>query len=216
MRNADFGVDKMDNPWKYIELSDYENHMKSDSVMQLQTLNEMMKKQLNTYSVDSVMILGIAGGNGLEHVDIEKYSVVYGVDVNPNYLREIKKRYKNLDNILKCLCVDLTTEVSELPTADLLIADLLIEYIGYDCFKAVVRQVKPKYISCGIQINSGNEFVSDSPYLHAFDGLNSVHHQMDSEKLIKSMGKIGYKSVSTTNYLLSNGKKLVQIDFIDL
>lgn len=206
----------MKNPWRDIELSDYENHMKLDSVMQLQVLNQMMKNQLNAYSVDSVMVLGVAGGNGLEHINPEKYSVVYGVDINPQYLREVGKRYKNLDSTLKCLCVDLLTEVSKLPTADLVIANLLIEYIGYDCFKAVVRRVKPKYVSCGIQINFGSEFVSDSPYLHAFDGLNSVHHQMDLDNLMLAMDDVGYKAISTTEYLLPNGKKLVQIDFIGL
>lgn len=216
MRNADFGVGKSDNPWREIELSDYENHMKLDSVMQLQTLNRMMKNQLNAYSADSVMILGIAGGNGLEHINPEKYSVVYGVDINSQYLREVEKRYKNLDGTLKCLCVDLLTEMSKLPTADLIIANLLIEYIGYDCFKAVVSHVKPKYVSCGIQINSGSEFVSDSPYVHAFDGLNSVHHQMDGDKLTQVMGDVGYKAISATEYLLPNGKSLVQLDFIGL
>ncbi len=33
----------MENPWKEISLADYENHMKLDSVMQLQVMNEMMK-----------------------------------------------------------------------------------------------------------------------------------------------------------------------------
>lgn len=213
MRNADFGVDKPENPWKSIELSDYENHMKLDSVMQLQTLSEMMNNQLNTYSVDSVMVLGVAGGNGLEHITPKKYSVVYGVDVNREYLREVEKRYKKLEGILKCLCVDLINESSELPAADLIIANLLIEYIGYDCFKAVVSHVKPKYVSCGIQINSGSEFVSDSPYLHAFDGLNSVHHQMDGDKLTQAMGDVGYESISTNEYVLPNGKSLVQLDY---
>ncbi len=100
-----------------------------------------------------------------------------------------------------------------MPAADLIIADLLIEYIGYECFQAVVGQVKPKYISCGIQINTGSEFVSDSPYLHAFDGLNSVHHQMESGELTRVMDAIGYNTILTTEYLLPNGKKLVQIDF---
>ena len=31
----------MENPWKEISLADYENHMKLDSVMQLQVMNEM-------------------------------------------------------------------------------------------------------------------------------------------------------------------------------
>ena len=59
----------MVNPWEEISLSDYENHMKLSSVMQLQSLNQMMKQQFNTYPVTSIMILGIAGGNGLEHID---------------------------------------------------------------------------------------------------------------------------------------------------
>ena len=63
----------MSNPWKDISLSDYENHMSLDSVMQLQSMNQTMKSQLEDYDVHTVMILGISGGNGLEHIDIEKY-----------------------------------------------------------------------------------------------------------------------------------------------
>ena len=55
----------MKNSWKEIPLTDYENHMKLESVMQLQTLNEMMKGQFDAYPIFRVMILGIAGGNGL-------------------------------------------------------------------------------------------------------------------------------------------------------
>ena len=35
----------MKNPWEEIPLSDYENHMQLNSVMQLQAMNEMMKGQ---------------------------------------------------------------------------------------------------------------------------------------------------------------------------
>lgn len=62
----------MKNPWEGIELSDYENHMKLDSVMQLQSLNMMMKRQFNQYQIETVAVLGIAGGNGLEHIDTKK------------------------------------------------------------------------------------------------------------------------------------------------
>ena len=66
-----------------------------DSVQQLQAMNQMMKGQLNQYEVQSAMILGIAGGNGLEHVDTEKLNKVYGVDINQEYLTITKKRYEN-------------------------------------------------------------------------------------------------------------------------
>lgn len=47
----------MKNPWEEIPLTDYENHMGLDSVMQLQAMNEMMKGQLEAYPVSDVMIL---------------------------------------------------------------------------------------------------------------------------------------------------------------
>ena len=55
------GDNNMNNPWKDINLSDYENHMALDSVQQLQAMNQMMKGQLNQYDIKSAMILGIAG-----------------------------------------------------------------------------------------------------------------------------------------------------------
>ncbi len=206
----------MNNPWKNINLSDYENHMALDSVWQLQAMNQMMKGQLNQYDVQIVMILGIAGGNGLEHVDKEKLNKVYGVDINPEYLATTKQRYKNLSGILECFCVDLTREAEALPQADLLIANLLIEYIGYECFQKVVKVTNPQYVSCVIQINEDDSFVSDSPYLHAFDGLEQVHHQMAEQDLQKCMVAIGYQLSQTLEYPLPNGKKLVQLDFYEV
>ncbi len=203
----------MNNPWKDVNLSDYESHMALDIVKQLQALNQMMKDQLNKYDIQSAMILGIAGGNGLEHVNVEKITKVYGVDINEEYLAATKERYKNLSGILECLCVDLCNETKKLPEANLLIANLLIEYIGYECFQNAVKVVNPHYVSCIIQINTDDSFVSNSPYLHAFDRLECVHHQMEEQELQKSMETIGYQLIQTLEHLLPNGKKLVQLDF---
>lgn len=203
----------MKNPWEEIELSDYENHMKLSSVMQLQALNEIMKKQLDTYPIKSVMILGIAGGNGLEHIDTEKVQKVYGVDINRKYLKECTVRYKNLSGIFEAVCADLNDENAVLPNADMIIADLLIEYIGYECFKNTVIRVNPTYVSCVIQINADESFVSDSPYLHVFDNLDKVHHRVDTKGLTEIMNGIGYVSVNKESKKLPNGKNFVRFDF---
>ena len=187
--------------------------MAMDSVQQLQAMNQMMKGQLNQYDVQSAMILGIAGGNGLEHVDTEKLNKVYGVDINQEYLTITQKRYENLSDTLDCLCIDLASEAEKLPQADMLIANLLIEYIGYECFKKVVTVTKPVYVSCIIQVNVDDSFVSESPYLHAFDGLVTVHHQMAKQELQNSMNEIDYHLIQVLESRLSNGKKLVQFDF---
>lgn len=203
----------MKNPWEEIDLQIYERHMSLDSVYQLQTLNEIMKEQLYTYSVKSAMILGIAGGNGLEHVDSNTVEKIYGVDINPSYLEECQKRYPELQDIFQPICADLTDDKCDLPYADLVVANLLIEYIGYECFQEVVRRINPRYISCIIQMNTNDSFVSDSPYLHAFDGLDEVHHQMEEKELVAAMAQVGYTMKMIEKRDLPNGKRFVRIDF---
>ena len=203
----------MRNPWENIKLDDYENHMSLDSVYQLQILNQMMKEQLSAYDMESVMILGIAGGNGLEHIDTNKIKKVYGVDVNQSFLTECVKRYGDLEGTFEPIYADLSADDLWLPQSELLVANLLVEYIGYDCFQKVVNLVAPGYVSCIIQINTGSSFVSDSPYLHAFDCLEEVHHQMEEKALERSMSEIGYQRCRGLEQELPNGKKFVRVDF---
>ena len=204
----------MSNPWEDISLDDYENHMSLGSVRQLQAMNSIMKEQLLAYPVESAMILGIAGGNGLEHVNTEKYRKIYGVDINADYLSAVTQRYAELSGVLECLHLDLVNETEKLPHTQLLIANLLIEYIGYPAFQKAVIQIAPEYVSCVIQINTDeNQWVSESPYLHAFDRLDEVHHQMEEAALTATMNEIGYSLILQESYPLPNGKALVRLDF---
>ncbi len=206
----------MRNPWEEIDLKDYESHMSLESVYQLQVLNEMMREQFDSYDVKTVMVLGVAGGNGIEHIDTEKVDKVYGVDVNERFLAECRKRYTEYSDVFETICANLLSEDLQLPCVKFVIANLLIEYIGYECFQRVINQVKPQYISCIIQINTGDTFVSDSPYLHAFDGLDEVHHQMEEEALVNCMKAIGYKLKEAKERELPNGKKFVRLDFQEM
>lgn len=204
----------MKNPWEEICLDDYENHMSLNSVLQLQAMNAIMKQQFEAYPVNTVMILGNAGGNGLEHIKKEKYRTVYGIDINEAYLLATSERYPELSDVLQCLCMDLINDADKLPASQLVIANLLIEYIGYPAFQNVVLQVRPVYVSCVIQINAdtGN-WVSDSPYLHAFDRLDEVHHQMEESALTAAMEAIGYENTLRDAVSLPNGKALVRLDY---
>ena len=205
----------MSNPWEEIRLEDYEKHMALDSVRQLQALNGMMKSQLEAYPVKTVMIFGVAGGNGLEHADPGKYERVYGVDINREYLQAAEERFAGLKGTLQCLCLDLTKDAGKLPEAELVIADLLIEYTGYAAFTAAVKQAGARVVSCVIQINPEEEatWVSDSPYLHAFDRLDEVHHEMAPEALAAAMMAEGYREILRESTDLPNGKKLMRMDF---
>ena len=219
------------NPWKDISLSDYEKHMSLENVKQIQVLNQLMKRQFGVYEdfrrdtkiytefEGFAMILGVAGGNGLEHITAELYEKIYAVDINADYLAAVKERFSDIGGKLECLELDLITEYDKLPKADYLIADLLVEYIGYETFQKVIKKVGPEQISCVIQINPEagplSEWVSESPYLHAFDGLDQVHHQMDAVHLCRALKEIGYDEIpeSVISVPLPNGKSLQLIDF---
>lgn len=202
------------NPWETISLSDYENHMSLDSVRQLQTMDSLMKQQFEAYPVQTAMVLGVAGGNGLRHVSCDKFAKVYGVDINAEYLEQTQRRYPQLSGVLECVQLDLIYECEKLPRAQLVIANLLIEYIGYEAFKKALVQISPKFVSCVIQINTDTKnWVSDSPYLHAFDRLDEVHHQMEETALENALGETGYRRILRSCEELPNGKALVRIDF---
>ena len=204
----------MSNPWEKISLDDYEKHMSLDSVRQLQAMNAIMKEQFSAYPVDTATVLGIAGGNGLEHVSPDKFRKVYGVDINGNYLRAVAQRYTKLSGVLECLQIDLMNEAEKLPQSQLLIANLLIEYIGYGAFQRAVLQTAPEYVSCVIQINTDEkQWVSESPYLHAFDRLDEVHHQMEEAPLTAAMNEICWSLILQESCSLPNGKAFVRLDY---
>ena len=204
----------MPNPWEEISLDDYEKHMSLESVQQLQALDSIMQEQFAAYPVETAAVLGVAGGNGLEHIDTNKFRTVYGVDINADYLRAVSQRYTQLSGVLKCLHIDLINEAEKLPQAQLLIANLLIEYIGYGTFQRAVLQTAPEYVSCVIQINTDEEqWVSESPYLHAFGRLDEVHHQMEEKALTAAMNDIGYSLILKETYPLPNGKALMRVDY---
>ena len=205
----------MKHPWEEISLSDYENHMSLRSVNQLQTLNAMMKSQLQDYPAETAVILGVAGGNGLEHVSPEKYRKVYGIDINGDYLKAAAERYAYLGEVLELRKIDVVTEADKLPAADLLIADLIIEYIGESAFAEAVRRILPEYVSIIIQVNEKDtEWVSDSPYIHAFDGLDPIHHKLDEMWVSAAMTGLGYKKGRRCSESLPNGKAIVRMDFV--
>lgn len=48
---------------------------------------------------------------------------------------------------------------------------------------------------------------SDSPYLHVFDGLEQVHHQIGEQVLEAARKGIGYQKIKALEHLLPNSKK---------
>jgi nucleoside phosphorylase len=82
--------------------------MSDSSVGQLALLNCLTKKYLDRIQPASIIFLGIAGGNGLEHIDLSVTDTVIGIDINQNYLDETRKRYQQKIKSLELINYDLT------------------------------------------------------------------------------------------------------------
>lgn len=206
----------MSNPWESIELSIYEKHMSSDEVYQLQTLNEITKEQLRDNEHTYVGVLGVAGGNGLDTIDSLATQKVYAIDINQNYLDICKQRYPHLGDVLKILCVDLTDEKVLLPYTNLLICNLIIEYLGEEKFTDIMNRNRNNIqaVSCVIQKNNTNSFVSNSEYNSHFGPLVSIHHDIDENKLKNLFSIIGFTCSKYKKHMLPNGKEFIRIDFL--
>lgn len=194
----------------------YELHMSSNNVRQLQTLNNITKQQLFDYNHEIVVILGIAGGNGLENIDIYSTKKVYGIDINTRYLRFCKDRFPQLAGILELISCDLANTSTILPFSDILICNLIIEYLGVDKFIELIdnNRNNVKVVSCVIQKNNNNNFISSSNQTTAFESIHSIHHDIDGDNLVNEFIKLGFSCKKRIDYPLPNGKEFIRLDFI--
>jgi len=202
------------NPWETVPLSAYETHMADPHVGQLQVLSALMKRQLGRHSAKTVCVLGVAGGNGLEHIDPARVQKVYGVDISADYLKACAERFSALGDRLELVCLDLSDETNRLPQADLVIANLLIEYVGVETFARQMASSRPAVVCCAVQQSGGADFVSASPCANLLQCLDVVHQDVEPEALVAAMARVGYVPTFREECPLLGGKKLVCIDFV--
>jgi len=117
------------NPWLNIPLADYEGHMQSPGVHQAEALSELFAEILAVRRPRSVAILGLAGGNGLEHLDASTTKRVLGLDVNAEYLSAARERYRDVAG-LKLHCIDLANKNVTIPPVALVHAAMTFEHAG--------------------------------------------------------------------------------------
>lgn len=145
----------MSNPWLTVSLADYEGHMRSAEIQQLGALSDLFAELLASVRPASVAVLGIAGGNGLEHIDPIVTERIVGLDVNPMYLDAVRQRYPNL-NGLELHHVDLAEQLISLEPVQLVHVALVFEHAGVTrCLENAVSLTAPGgHLSVVLQLPS--------------------------------------------------------------
>jgi hypothetical protein len=198
----------MSNPWFGVPLEDYEGHMNSPGVQQLGALSELFAEVLRLYSPASVAILGIAGGNGLEHIDNRITQRVVGVDVNPTYLEAVRQRYSLISG-LELYRVDLASEIVDVAPAQLVHAALVFEHAGVRlCLKNAVSLVaKEGALSVILQLPAKSEPEVSTTSFPSMQALKSYFTLIEPSKLCEALESYQFRISHETVRPLQAGKR---------
>lgn len=123
-----------------------------------------------------------------------------------HHRRRVRVRHLIETSIDRALAID---------RVDLLIANLIIEYVGVEEFAAfaAANALSMGVLSCVIQRNDAAGFVSSTEYASSFDALASVSSDVAPDTLDSAMLAAGFVALGRYEYPLPNGKTLIRQDF---
>jgi Methyltransferase domain len=155
----------MTNPWLSIPLVDYEGHMSAPAVGQLEALSELFRRAVDTALPRSVAILGISGGNGLDHLADQSVRRIVGIDIHPGYLDEIRRR-RGDDARLELHCDDLAGHALHVAPVDLVHAAMIFEHAGLGrALDHAIALIAPGgWLSVVLQLPTNESAVTPTPY----------------------------------------------------
>jgi len=199
----------MSNPWLSIPLADYEGHMRSDKVQQLDALSELFAAALERCQPASVAVLGVGGGNGLDRIDSRITRRVVGLDLNRRYLDEARSRYPGTCN-LSLHCVDLAEERVELEPVQLVHAALVFEHAGTDrCLENAVSLVDDGGALCAVlQLPSQTAQEIGSTNFSSMLTLKNNFALVDVISFQRKLAGMGFRIVHEVLRAVSAGKAL--------
>ncbi|MFC0517346.1 class I SAM-dependent methyltransferase [Mucilaginibacter angelicae] len=202
------------NAWNRIPLEDYEQHMQHENVAQAQLLNDLTKKYLLKHNPESPLFLGISGGNGLEHIDVNKTKIVYGIDVNQSYLDETKKRFGERIKQLVLANADISGAKESFLKADFVWAALIFEYIDIQRGLEFIANNTDEFtrLIITIQSNNGNQSVSQTG-VESIKSVKEIFKIVDKDNLQISASMFGFELIGSEENILPNGKSFLTYEF---
>ena len=199
---------RMANPWLAIALEDYEGHMGANNVRQLQALSELFRRVLQLCRPESIAVVGVAGGNGLERIDSGITKRIVGLDINAKYLEAVQQRHGALPG-LELHCSDLNGERLRLPPVELVHAALFFEHAGLGrCLENVLSLVAPEgRLSVVLQLPSGAEPNVSPTRFTSIQALSESFALVDVRQFCEILEGKGLRLLVQVRKTLSSGKQ---------
>jgi trans-aconitate methyltransferase len=201
------------NPWLDIPLADYEAHMALPAIGQSRLIADELDNLIGTYSPRSVAIIGCAGGNGFDRLVGAGVARVVGVDINPDYIGEARRRYAASIPGLELHLADIQSSAPLFEPADLIYIALVLEYVDLPrTLGALRRHCKPGGALAALSQLPHETMteVSPSPYA-SLESLAPGMRLVSAEELQQLAKQVGF-SPRRSRVVLSSGGKSFRVD----
>ena len=200
----------MTNPWLTIPAEDYEAHMASPEVGQLQVLNQLFKVVLEEHRPESLAVLGCSTGNGFEHIDPSTTRRVVGIDINPSYLGVARKRFLGSLPMLELLEEDFTSATFDIHPVSLVFAALVFEYVGIgEAVRSISRSLTPGgVLVAALQLPSLTSTPVTKTRFKSLEALVPIMNLVSPEEFSLVCFETGLRAVRQTHLPLEQGKEL--------
>ncbi len=197
----------MSNPWLAVPLTEYEQHMDSSEVGQLDALSDLSAQAIERCRPHSIAVLGIAGGNGLDRIDSTITKRIVGLDLNPQYLEAVRQRYSHLPG-LELQCVDLSRQLVAMEPVQMVHAALIFEHAGVErCLENAMAMVAPGgNLSVVLQLPAESGPTGVASRFISMRNLESHFSLVNPMRLCESLAGRGFRLTHQTTRALPAGK----------
>jgi len=208
-----------ENPWVGFSLDTYVRHMGHKAVRQIEMLARIVGEQFELVAGlerPVVAFAGITDGNGLDNIPRNRCRAIIGLDINTEFLNACAQMHSDRPE-LELYQIDLMAEKERaarlLRTADLVIANLLIEHIQLANFIDIIGGLSKPIVSASIQLNPDGTVASHSGYESEFEDILQGFEEFGALSLSRAMREIDYQEIGQTEYILPNQKIFMRLDY---
>ncbi len=200
---------KIPNPWLSVPAADYEGHMGSPGVRQLEFLSRVFGELVREFGPESLVVLGCATGNGLEHIERGRVRRLVGLDINAEYLEICRKRHAENIPGLELVCADFASFDLESDSIDFVHAALFFEYVDpAAAVEKISRWLKPRGIlAVVLQLPSDSCGKVSKTDFESVKVLEPVIHLVDPELFGRLVREHGFSEVRSARETLASGKE---------